>query len=205
MSLSYDPAKNLRLYPMSLRRFGLNPYQDALYRIVFAPSRRNLAGNETGFHWGETYYGRSEQWIMEKWVSAWDFAKCTRETWDERLLIPGPYPSRGEYVECWAFRGPVADANLDGIIGQLEASSKVRYSENRRALKDDYERDTRERSAKVVDIIHNALPAFGSAAFSGGSVMRGSKTAPILRSANELRLPVGNNKFVSGRKRHARG
>lgn len=199
--LDYDPAKNLRLYPISLRRFGLTPYQDPLYRIVFAPSRRNLAGAEDGFHWIETYFGRSEVWIMEKWQSPWEFSQCTRESWDDRLLILGPYPSRGEYVECWAFNGAVNDANLDGIITQLEAGKRYRPIDNHRALRDDYAADTLNRRRICLDIADNAQSAFGSTAISSSRVMRGTKTAPILRNANELRLPVGNNKFVSGRRR----
>jgi hypothetical protein len=200
MNVIYDPATHLRQYPLPMARFGQNPYGDNLYRIVFAPSRCNLAGGVEGqsYRWVPTYRSLGEAWVMERWLPAEEFAKCSRAKWDRDLLILGPWPERGEFAHCHTFEacGPV-DANLDKLVAWIEAGRQRSFSENLTACRDEYERDTRERRSKMDAIIRNALPSFGTSAFVGSHGQRGTKTAPVVRTANELQLPTGNNKFVT--------
>ena len=116
----------LRHYPLSLERFGKNPYGDHLYRIVFAPSRRSIVFGEWPDGANEarlipTYSELGNVWVLERWLSAAEFARCDRATWDATLSILGPYPERGEYEKChvFALSGP-DDANLDKLISWIE-------------------------------------------------------------------------------------
>lgn len=199
MSLDYDPTISLRHYPLPMRRFGLNPYSEPLYRIVFAPSRRNLAGGVDGqaYRWVSTYRYLGEAWVLERWLPAEEFAKCSREKWDRELLILGPWPERGEYVHAHTFTCSPTDANIEKLVSWIEEGKKRRFQEHLDACREEYDQDTKERRNKMDAIIRNALPAFGSAPFAGGRGGRGTKTAPLVRSANELNLPSGQNKFIN--------
>src|SRR5271166_389493 len=105
MILSYDPVSSLRHWPMPMGRFGHNPYSGNMYRIVFAPSRRHLVcgtwpDGSNHASYVKRYGNLGEQWIMERWLPAMEYAKCSKETWDRDFLILGPWPERGEYELC---------------------------------------------------------------------------------------------------------
>ena len=209
--LQYDPKVNLNHYPISMSRFGFNPYGEPKYRIVSTASRRHLVGGlwadgALEYRWAPTYRQIAEPWIME----AWDTCHMTRAQWDANVdpqsgwLINGPYPERGEYYHCHTFNGPVSDANLDKLISWLEEGRKRSWSEVRGAVQQDYDLDTKDRQGRIDAIVRNSLPAYLDKPFvSGTGVKRGSKTAPILLSADDVRLPngrpapLGNNKFVN--------
>lgn len=204
MALEYDPVANLQHWPASLQRFGNNPYGQPLYRIIFAPSRRNLAGDFSGFHWIPTYRRLGAVWVLERWRSAWDFAQMPRERWDREMLILGPYPERGEYDHCHTFF-PVlpADANLDKLISWIEEGKKRSWQDNLDACKAEYEQETKDQRNMQEAILHGAYPAFGANAMVGGAVSRGTKTRPIIKTAEEIGLPHGKwtnpekSKFMS--------
>src|SRR6185369_11345620 len=87
-AISYDPVANIRHFPIPMRRFGLNPYQEPLYRIVFAPSRRYLVCGEwpdgsNCAHWVIKHKNLGNLWIMEKWIPGERYAGCTKEQWNE--------------------------------------------------------------------------------------------------------------------------
>lgn len=185
---------NLRFWPLeSMARFGQNPFGENLWRIVHAPSRRSLVhGERRKPKWLPTYPQAGSCWVLEKWLSAYEFAKCTAEVWNQSMTILGPYPSRGEYEAVHIFEAAVpADANLDKLISWVDAGKRYSANENRNALRDEWDRDELGRKNHRLDVIRNALPAFGAAPMSGPGGGRGTKTMPILRSANELGLPVG--------------
>lgn len=186
--LDYDPEKNIRHYPgISLERFGLNPFNQNLFRIVFAPSRRNLAASPgEPFEWVPTY-SLGNVWVLEKWMDAFAFAKCTRETWDMKLAsMLGPYPSRGEYQHAHTFTCAIDDANLDKLISWINEGKNRRWNEVHDACIAAYEYQKAESRQKARDLIQNALPAFGSTAFAGAHGKRGSKTVKDLRPARGI-------------------
>ena len=216
--LNYDPSVNLIHYPLPMARFGLNPYGGPRYRIVTAQSRRNLVGGfwrDNGaieYRWAPTY--REIQapddkgppiWIME----VWDTCRMSRSRWDTLVdpvsgwLLNGPYPDRGEYYHCFTFSCPIVDANLDKLIAWIEEGQKRSWQDNLDACKKEYEDETKDRQGRMDAIVRNALPAYCGAPFSGGRVARGSKTAPVMLTADQVRLPngrpapLGNNKFVN--------
>lgn len=187
----------------NMGRFGLNPFQEPLYRIVFASSRRHLAVDaDNNAHWIMTYRRLGDVWVMERWMDAFSYCGMTQERWD---LDPcgaktlGPYPSRGEYHHAFTFEAATPDnCNLEKLVTWIEEGKTRSFQENRAACKAQYEAEERDSASLRAAIIDNAYPAFGATAISSRLVSRGTKDRPIIRTAEELGLPVGHNKFMSG-------
>ena len=202
MNFEYDPATSLRHWPTPMGRFGKNPYGGNLYRIVLAESRRHLvggtwAGGETGYHWVQKYRGLRAAWILERWYSAFEFARMGRTEWDRTMtdpqsgwLILGPYPERGEYDLAWEFDLGVDADGLEKIIGAIERGRQRSFQDVRGAHADEYEKETRDQKRDTYDEIRDCMTFRGAAPLSYGRHGRGTKTAPPMRSANELGLPV---------------
>src|SRR4249920_2040494 len=102
----YDPKSSLRFWPLEkMSRFGQNPFGENKWRIVWAPSRRSLVhGAGMKPQWIVTHQHAGNAWILEKWLSAYEFTKCTAEVWNMSLTLLGPYPSRGEYELAHLFQ-----------------------------------------------------------------------------------------------------
>jgi|SRR5580692_4152082 hypothetical protein len=190
--LGYDPKVNLTHWPMPMGRFGLNPYGDPLYRIIFAPSRRNLAGDAGDFRWVPTYRAIGAKWVLERWHDPWKFSQCTKESWDRQLAhILGPYPSRGEYAHVHTFEVvQPPDCDLGKLISWIEEGQKRSYQDNLDALKGQYADEEAANRAKQLAIIDDAHPAFGTTAIASARVARGTKAPKVRRSANELGMPT---------------
>lgn len=199
--LKYDPVSDLRHYPIPMGKFGKNPFGENLYRIVFAPSRRYIVYGEwpdgsQKANFVKKYPQVGDQWIMERWLPAEEFARCTREYWDRNMLILGPYPSRGEYEVCHVFETCLpAEAGLDVLIRCIEEGRTRSLAEKITWHREDAEKEKQSISAQQDDMIRNWLPAFGTAPMSGFGGGRGSKTAPIMRTAEELGLPTQAGQF----------
>jgi hypothetical protein len=184
---------------MPMARFGKNGYGDNLYRIVLAESRRMLIVGGIA-QWGPCYpqakdwfrdYGT--QWVLEKWVSAFRFTGMTASQWnrDSNNLILGPYPDRGEYIMCGNLPILPEVTNIDKLIAMVDAGSSYSWSEKLEACKKKQEyADAMAKSTREA-IIRECLPTFGTTPMVGHGGARGTKTSPILRSANELGLPLG--------------
>lgn len=224
-----DPANSLQHYPMSMGRFGLNPFGENRFRIVLAASRRSLVyGQWNGAgtpraKWVQTYpqLSAGEAYVMEEWVDAFTFTGgMTAEQWnaDQQSNILGPYPHRGEYQMCGNTGFNPVDLGTTGIeklISMVHAGDKFSWAEKLVACRNLASKDEIDRRCLREAIIRDALPAFGHAPFSQLSTGRGGapKTSPIIRSANELGLPIpagipgqataGGGKIVKTRKRAA--
>jgi hypothetical protein len=194
--LNYDPISDLRKYPVSMARFGLNPYGEPLYRIVFAPSRRYLCVGEwpdgaNCARWARLYTRLGNIWVMEKWLPAADFAKCTQDHWNLHMLALGPWPEKGDYEICHPFEvfGPW-DCDIEKLITWIEMGKKHSLYEKAVFHRQEAQKEVAANRSTANDLIRNKLPAFGCRPFAGGKVSRGAKTVPLLRSAEELGLPT---------------
>lgn len=194
--LTYDPVSTLQHYPANLSRFGQNPYGENLYRIVFAPSRRYLVTGEWPdgsnlAQWVVKYKTSGNIWVMEYWLSAEEYAKCSRDHWNQNLLILGPWPERGEYDLCHSFElsGP-QDANLDKLVALIEYSRKVSLYESTIWHREDAARERKALQTTAEDMTRNVLPAFGGRPMSYGRFGRGFKTAKQTLTAREAGMPV---------------
>ena len=204
----YDPNTSIQMYPMPMGRFGMNPWQEPMYRIVLAESRRFLVhGKKLGAgavraYWMPLYPQVTDergqntgQYVLEKWLDTFTFGRLTAEAWNRNpaMVSLGPYPSRGEYVMIG--NGPIkpADTNIEKLIGMVNAGTKYSWAEKLAAcrIRSDYEEAGKK--AQVNDIIRDALPFAGTEPLIGYGGHRGTKTAPILRSATELHLPKPTN------------
>jgi len=111
-----------------MARFGQNPYGDNLYRIVFAPSRRYLVygewpNGERKATWLPKYPEVGDSWVLERWLTPFEYARCTPEEWNRELTVLGPYPDRGEYEICHKFNRVVPqDENITKLVELIEAS-----------------------------------------------------------------------------------
>ncbi len=193
--LAYDPLANLQHYPTAVRRFGLNPFGEPEFRIVFAPSRRYLVCGEwpdgsNRAQWVVKHKNLGNVWIMERWVSAEQYAGCSPDNWNAGGgLILGPYPARGEYELCWTFDTGVPDgANLDDLVDRVK--KRFRLSELRTYHRDQTEKTVEDNRKTAEDMIRSKLPAFGGRVLASSRIARGTKTMPELRSAEELGLPT---------------
>lgn len=177
-----------------MARFGLNPHGEPLYRIIFAPSRRYLVVGEwpdgsNCAQWCKLYPELGDIWVMEKWLPAEKFAKCTREQWNRENLVLGPFPERGDYEICHSFEvsGP-EDANLDKLVWLIEHPRSLR--DVTQWHREDAQKEIRKNRSTAEDMIRNRLPAYGCRPFAGGKASRGSKTAPLLLTAEQAGLPT---------------
>lgn len=204
----YDPKTSIQIFPMSMGRFGLNPWGEPMYRIVLAESRCFLVnGKKRGdgairAQWMPLYphivdeFGRPEgQWIIEKWLDAFTFTGMTPTRWnrDKDMLSLGPYPSRGEYAMCGNTQFRPADTNIEKLIAMVNAGSKYSWAEKLNACRTKANGDQKVKDILCQDIIRDALPFHGTEPLAGYGGGRGTKTAPILKSANELHLPRPTN------------
>ncbi len=196
MILEYDPKVNLQHYPLPTRRFGLNPFGEPLYRIVFASSRRNLAGpawpGETEFQWVPSYPAVKAAWVLERWHSAFEFTGMTRTSWDYEMVERlGPYPARGEYSLVWEFNLGVDADSLDKIVGVIEGRHRHSAQELRDFNAAEYAAEDKQTHAAVYGEIKESQRAWGSRPFAGAHGSRGSKTSfvPVL-TAEQAGMPV---------------
>jgi len=200
--LTYDPVSDLRHYPIAMSRFGLNPQGAPLYRIVFSPSRRYLVVGDVA-EWRVLHKNLGPVWIMERWLPAELFAKCTRDEWIRDMLVLGPWPESGEYELCHVFdTAPPADASIETLITWIEAGRNIPFRDTLQFQREDAKRELLSTRAKAEDMIRNLLPSFGVNPMVGFKGGRGTKTAPLLRSAEELGLPTRPGLLANGARRN---
>ncbi len=199
--LNYDPVSSLQHYPTAMRRFGITPAGESLYRIVFAPSRRYLVVGDVA-EWRVLHRHLGPVWIMERWLPAEQFAKCTKDEWDRDMLALGPWPEKGEYELCHVFdTAPPADASIETLITWIEYGRGIPFADTLRFQRSDAEKEKLATRATAEAMIRNRLPAFGSVPMVGFHGGRGSKTARIIRTAEELGLPMRPGLVSSGARR----
>lgn len=194
--LSYDPVAQLQHYPIGggMSRFGLNPYGENLYRVVFAPSRRYLVAGEwpdgsNCAQWVPKYKHLGNVWILEKWRSGEELEPQGKEFWNRERLILGPWPERGDYDICEPLACHPSDANIEKLVAWVEMGRKVSFQETLSWHREDEAREKKATRETVEQIIRDKLPAWGSRPFAGAHGRRTTPT-PRLLSAEEAGLPT---------------
>lgn len=196
--LEYDPAVNLVRHPTpNIRRFGVNQFSEPLFRIVWSESVRHLIGGlwptgETGYRWVKTYKWKPGLWVLEQWRMP---SESIRE-W-ERMTDPvsnfpvlGPYPARGYYELAYVFDFGVDSESLDTIIGKVRRKETRSFQDDRDLLQARYDQEEKTTSTNTFETCRDAVSYKPLAALSYGRHGRGTKTAPDLKSAEELGLRV---------------
>lgn len=173
-------------YPVSMARFGLTPYGNNLYRIVFAPSVRHLIGGRwrdgrVEYRSRPTYGNMGNEWVLERWLPAEEFCQMTREEYEIRfrnesgLFTMGPYPTEGVYFLC--NDAPVRPEAIDSIGKLIEGiefgrrnRSHARVVENQQLIAADLAANEKAEDDLMLSRIQEKRPAFGNrpTSFRGG-------------------------------------
>ena len=189
------------LYPMPMSRYGLNPYGENLYRLVYAPSVKKMVGGKfadgyIGYRARPAYRHIGPHWVIEKWISAIDLTRMTemqyRSAYVDRetgLFPTGPYPSRGVYHYCETLSCNPAEANIDKLVMWLEHSKFVDPSANQRQLLADLEKADQDDAAQRLDWAKDKNRAAGIRAANFGGMVKAQKSYPMEKSATSLGLP----------------
>ena len=195
--LGHDSVSSLQHFPVQLSGFGKNPYGEALYRVVFSPSRRYLVIGE----WPDgsrcarlaEKYHVGPRWVLEGWQSALDFHSPGKEDWDlNKAPTLGPWPSRGEYELIYVFH----ETPTLGLIEKLISMQRYGHEHYSFADHEAFHRDAALRETvmnrDIADaMLKDRLPAFGTRAMSSGRFGRRSRSEdPELKSAEECGLPT---------------
>jgi len=199
----------LQLYPVPMARFGLNPFGENLFRIVLAQTRKALGESDMAAALEGRMTGRSKMtwqpiymhkgWTLEMWQDGFTITGCTQAQWKrDGAQYLGPYPDRGDYRMVGNSSFDPAQTNIEKLIQLIVAGSNFSWAERLKACRVNAE--YAENTAKKLreDIINDAQSFRGTEALVGFGGHRGTKTAPVLRSANELRLPRPTGMQING-------
>lgn len=188
---------SLVFWPTPMSRFGQNRFGENLYRVVWAPERRHIVYGEwpdggKRAEWAPAYPHAGKNWVLERWMEPFEYTGCTAEVWNMTMTMLGPYPDRGEYDLVHVF-DPVQpdDISIEELIRHIEAGRKFfSQAENYQACKANYEKQKADLDSQKDAMIRNSFSAFGNAPMAGYGGGRGTKTAPILKTAEEVNLPT---------------
>ena len=200
-------------WPTPMSRFGLNPYSENLYRIVFAPSVKRMVGGEwpdgaVEYRFRPKYRALGNVWILEKWISAFEDSKMTPETYklmftdtSTGLLVAGPYPHHGVYTHVHTFESVVpGDCNLEWLIGIINKAKSNDPVKVEAAIKEHYQKQEATDDANSLDRLRDAMPSFGLRSASFGGHVKSFKAHRFDVKAKELwqkGMPIGRNKAVT--------
>ncbi len=188
-------------YPMPMSRYGLNPYGENLYRLVYAPSVKKMVGGKfsdgyIGYRARPAYRHIGQYWVIEKWISALELTRMDELQYrnayidKETGLFPtGPYPSRGVYYYCETLSGNPADANIDKLVMWLEHAKHVDPAENQRHLLAELDKADKDDAATRLDWAKDKNRAAGIRAANFGGMVKAQKSYPMEKSAASLGLP----------------
>lgn len=197
--IEYDAKTSLQHFPaMSMAKYGLNPYQENRYRVVFAPSRRHLVFGEWPdgsqcAHWVKSYPDAGNHWVLEGWRSALEIEPRGKEYWERNLLIIGPWPERGDYELIHMFlEAPPTDGQVEKLITWSKAGrERISFGQTLTFNREDAGREKQQRSDMADAMLKNRLPAFGARAFAGAHGRRRSHAEDAeLKTAEQLGLPT---------------
>ena len=152
----------------SMRGFGISENGSNLYRVVFSTSRLQLLGGKwkdgrTEYRWVPRYPTPVPMWVLEKWLSAADYAGAESE-WpkcpETGLLTMGPYPKDGEYEFCfgWPLDMEPGRTQVEAVIQYLDWK-KLNFNtgDHLRALEDDVAKQQRNWMENNAYIMNDAI------------------------------------------------
>lgn len=207
--------KTVQIYPsVSTARYGENLFGAPLFRIVFSDSRTDLIGGKwpdgnCEYREVPRYPAIRGQWILEKWLSAEEYAgtreQYEREQWDSEsgLLTTGPYPQRGEYALCHQFIAAPTESMVGWAIHNLKVSRDLTPGKRKQGIMEPLEKQQREQDQRFDDIWGEAMGpwvkadavvSWASGPWDRAGFKRGSDM-PMPRTDQQSLLPTRDNFF----------
>lgn len=185
-----------------MKRYGLNPYGEPLWRVVWGESRFYLAGALGGRAEWLPLYG-FPCWVLEKWLTPEQFAG-TKQAWEQAELtsgtLLGPYPSRGEYEPAHIFRNfePTTGA-IEKFMAWINAGKNYSYAEKKAALQAEIDKKESARLARGVEIYNESQGPFRHNPVSGNPGKKKPEDIKLPLAAEDLGVPMGDGKFFTGK------
>ncbi len=196
-------------WPISLTRFGTNPFGKPVFRMVFSPTVRKLifgtnAKGEVGGHVRPSYRHLGDVWILEKWISGAQACQMTPTEYENYgprdpqsgMLIEGPYPHQGIYNHCWTFDGDTLQGGIEGaidkIIGLINKGAGRSYAEIKAANKELDEKEEKRAADERFLRVRETESCFGirPASVSGGPRVGNLKSLRNPITADKTGLPI---------------
>ncbi len=194
--------------------YGVNPYGEPLYRLVFSNSVTDLQGGKwpdgiVEYREVYRYPGIKNQWIMEKWQSGMEYCgtpqQWNEQEWDaeNRILQGGPYPSRGVYTHCHTFIGQPTEMQVGWAVHNNKVSRDLTPGQKKQGIMDPLEKQQREQDQRFDDIWADtmgfkpnadAIVSMASGPFDRAGFKRGSDM-PMPRVDQQAPLPTRDNYF----------
>src|ERR1700733_2997235 len=185
---------------------------EPLFRIVYAPTVMGLVGGEftnpetggvefIGYQPRAQYSHIGDKWIMEKWVSAFEFTKQTEAEYyaqwkaQHGLCLTGPYPVNGAYQWVWTFNKP-EQIGAAGIVAAVGDKAKFNsQSANSAALKQAQKAAKQAKFNQNFDKMKDSQRAFGIRAANIGGMVKAQKSFRELQ-APPSHLPTRGAKLL---------
>lgn len=159
-------------FPFPMSRFGLNPYNQPLWRIVFADSVKRLVGGRwpdgaEEYRMTKVYTGphAKGRWVLESWISAEEHTGCTPQEYPLKFQSPNcaitiqsePYPHEGTYVERHIFTLG-EPTGIEALIAKWQHERGVGFAERRRLRQELIDYDAKKTKERNIDMLVDAQP-----------------------------------------------
>jgi hypothetical protein len=157
---------SIKIHPLDLSEYGLNPAGKPIYRVVWADSRVEKFEHEGKMHQVPLYAGKADgKWVMEKWLSSEDFYGMNREQFAEiqrQMGVGMEFAADGTYELCTG-GGGIFPGEVTPRLAHLWASQincdQTNHTDAERALalREAYEESAKAAEKKKDEVIMNAL------------------------------------------------
>lgn len=151
----------ITVHTVDLSEFGKTPGGLPLWRVVWAPTRiEKVWWRETKQIFELQTYPERETWILEKWMSALDYAG-TLDSYDAQQMkspIGMEYPTDGEYAESMEFPTNESVSMVKKAV-ELLMYGKTNITEKERIAALRLREETKEKDldTKTADAIRDVL------------------------------------------------
>lgn len=153
----------VKIHPLDLSQYGLNPDGEPIYRVVWADSRVEKAEKDGRIHEIQLYEGIAQgKWVLEKWIPVELYLGMTAEQYREKCRQEGvamEIPVTGTYQMA----GGVFPGEVTARLAHLWASqinfdqANFTPADRARAYREAYEESLRLAEQKKDEVIYTAL------------------------------------------------
>ncbi len=203
--------KTPQLLPLPMARYGLNAYNEPLFRVAWSDSVIELLGVQKGeeIKFDEyPSYPDIHAWVLEKFQTSAEYAG-PREVYDMKEMTAavklGPYPERGKYVHCYTFPFEPDHSMIDIYVRANRATNHLTRVEQKDAIMAPLLARRARQHQRIDDVFAEAQDAFKGEAvgFDRPGIIRrrpNRKASDIQfkRSAEDIGLPMSDNAFFTG-------